>query len=99
MNLKPNAKREKERMFRAAPRWAQRLALVLHGLHWLRRLVHGNYYQRPFSYAIYTLDSPVRRVEHHVARPTFLWQERLQLGVRNTVRMSMRMDSDFKTSK
>jgi glycosyltransferase involved in cell wall biosynthesis len=89
MNLKPNAEREKERMFRAAPRWAQRLALGLHGLHWLRRLAHGNYCQRPFPYAIYTLDSPTKRVEHHVAHPTFLWKERFRTGVASTVRLSV----------
>ena len=88
MNLKPNAERERERMYRTAPPWAQRLALGLHGFHWLRRLVHGNYCQRPFSYAIYTLDNPTRRIEHHVAKPTFLWRERFQEAMRYSARMS-----------
>ena len=88
MNLKPNAEREKEQMFRAAPQWAQRLALGLHGLHWLRRLVHGNYFQRPFSYAIYTPDSTTKRVARHVVKPSFLWRKRFLGGVSNTVRMS-----------
>jgi glycosyltransferase involved in cell wall biosynthesis len=89
MNLKPNAVREKERMFRAAPRWSQRLALGLQGLHWLRRLAHGNYCQRPFRYAIYTLDQPNRRSESAVAHPTFVWRERLRSGVESTVRLSV----------
>jgi len=89
MNMKPNAEREKERMFRAAPRWAQRLALGLHGLHWLRRLAHGNYCQRPLRYAIYTLDQANRRSEFAVAHPTFVWRERLRSGVESTVRMSV----------
>ena len=75
LQTKPNARRERQEMFNAAPGWARMLAPVLSGLHWLRRGWHGNYCQRPFTYAIYTLDQPTRRVEFHVARPTFRWRE------------------------
>jgi glycosyltransferase involved in cell wall biosynthesis len=88
MGMEPNAHRERQEMFRAAPFWAQKLTLGLHATHWTRRLLHGNYCQRPFSYAIYTLDSPTQRIEHYVSHPTFLWKERLQQGVLSTAKMS-----------
>lgn len=65
---------EMERIAGSAPLWVRRLRwlVVLH--HWLRRLVGRVYFQAPFSYALYTLASPERRVEHHVTRPTFWWK-------------------------
>lgn len=90
MNMRPNARREREEMFNAAPFWARKTAFGLHAVHWLRRLMHGNYCQRPFDYAIYTLDSPTQRIERHVAHPTFLWKERSRTGVASTVRLSAR---------
>ena len=87
MNMKPNARREKQEMFNAAPLWARKLSLGLHAVHWLRRGRHGNYCQRPFSYVIYTLESPAQRVEYHVSRPTFFWEERFQVGLRRTAEL------------
>jgi hypothetical protein len=86
----PRADYERQEMFNAAPFWARKMALGLHAVHWLRRGLHGNYCQRPFDYAIYTLDSPTRRGAFHVAHPTFLWKERFRTGVASTVRLSVR---------
>lgn len=67
-------KEEAARLAAQAPLLARRLrwCVLLH--HWLRRLAGGVYFQRPFDYAIYTQASPERRVERHVARPTFWWK-------------------------
>lgn len=67
-------KEETQRLARQSPALARRLRwfVLLH--HWLRRLAGGVYFQSPFSYAIYTLGSPERRVERQVARPTFWWK-------------------------
>jgi hypothetical protein len=45
---------------------------VLH--HRLRRLAGGIYSQKPFSYDLYTLASPERRVRREVSRPEFKWK-------------------------
>ena len=45
-------------------------------LHRLRALCHGIYWQKPFTYSIYTLASPDRRVEFHVSKPTAIWWAR-----------------------
>jgi glycosyltransferase involved in cell wall biosynthesis len=60
---------EWRRLRRTAPWWARAVApgLVLH--HRLRRLCNGSYFQSPFSYAIYTRNSPDQRVLHQVHRP------------------------------
>lgn len=67
-------KEELHRLAGRAPAPARRLRWLVLLHHWLRRLAGGVYFQRPFAYALYTLASPDRRVEHHVARPTFWWQ-------------------------
>ena len=77
MNLSANARREKKLMAEAAPGWARKLAPLLVWRHRLRRLMGGSYRQKPFDYAIYTLESPDRRVVHQVERPTFIWKERM----------------------
>jgi hypothetical protein len=79
MNLGANAQREKKLMAEAAPAWARHLAPLLVWRHRLRRLMDGSYRQKPFDYAIYTLENPERRVIHHVERPTFIWKERMGL--------------------
>ena len=59
---------------RSAPRWVQtlRLMFILH--HRLRRLAGGIYFQKPFSYAIYTRYRPQLRVVHQVLHPNFRWK-------------------------
>lgn len=77
MNLKPNARREAQLMRKSAPLMAQKLAPALKAYHRLRRLLHGIYFQKPFSYSVYTQRSPDRRVEVHVEKPTFIWKGRM----------------------
>ncbi|MCX8157765.1 MAG: glycosyltransferase [Verrucomicrobiae bacterium] len=70
MNLKPNARRERALLQASAPAWARwlRPLIILH--HRWRRLWAGHYFVPPCTYAIYTRQSPERRVTFHVARPT-----------------------------
>ncbi len=71
MSAAPNAQRENRQLRQSAPRWAQGLrpAWILH--HRLRRFLGGMYFQKPFSYEIYTLASPTRRERFEVKNPTF----------------------------
>jgi glycosyltransferase involved in cell wall biosynthesis len=74
MSARPNARRERLALFNSAPLWARTMKplLVLH--HRLRRLAGGIYFQKPFSYELYTLESPERRVKREVSRPQFKWK-------------------------
>jgi glycosyltransferase involved in cell wall biosynthesis len=76
MSFKPNAFREQKLMRAAAPVWARSLAPVLKLHHRVRRLLCGIYFQKPFSYSIYTGQSPHQRVVRQVNRPTFIWKGR-----------------------
>jgi glycosyltransferase involved in cell wall biosynthesis len=76
MNLKPNALRERELVMDMAPAWVRRCKFALHQLHRLRALCQGIYWHQPFTYSIYTLASPQRRVDFHVSRPTAIWWAR-----------------------
>jgi glycosyltransferase involved in cell wall biosynthesis len=78
MDLGPNAQREKEWLKAAAPAWARKLKPALVLRHRIRRLLGGACRQKPFDYSIYTLNSPNKRVVHHVERPTFIWKSRLK---------------------
>jgi glycosyltransferase involved in cell wall biosynthesis len=80
MNLKPNAIREKSETLAMAPGWTRlvRPALILH--HRLRRLSAGHFFLKPTKYSIYTKESPNRRVEFEVHKPTAVWWNRLNLG-------------------
>lgn len=78
MNLKPNALRELQLVKEMAPVWVRRCRFPWLQLHRLRALCHGIYWEKPFTYAIYTLASPDRRVEFHVSRPTAVWWARHQ---------------------
>ncbi|MEO6183570.1 MAG: glycosyltransferase, partial [Verrucomicrobiota bacterium] len=73
MNFKPNALREKKEFYDSAPRWAKVLKrpIILH--HRLRKLWAGGYHQKPFSYQIYTLADPGKRVAFKVSRPSGFW--------------------------
>jgi glycosyltransferase involved in cell wall biosynthesis len=76
MCLAPNALREMERVMEMAPAWVRRQKRLLHQLHRLRSLCHGLYWQKPFTYSIYTLAQPDRRVDFPVAKPTTIWWTR-----------------------
>ncbi len=74
MSARPNARSEAQALFNTAPLWARKLKwlLILH--HRLRRLAGGIYFQKPFSYEVFTRKSPVKRVAHNVTQPTFKWK-------------------------
>jgi glycosyltransferase involved in cell wall biosynthesis len=74
MSAKPNARREARELFNTAPLWARKLKCLIILHHRLRRLTGGIYSQKPFSYAVYTQASSVKRVVHQVSHPTFKWK-------------------------
>jgi glycosyltransferase involved in cell wall biosynthesis len=76
MNLKPNAIRERELVMNMAPAWVRRWKWPLQQLNRLRMMCHGIYWQKPFTYSIYTLGRPDQRVDFHVAKPTTIWWRR-----------------------
>lgn len=77
MNLKPNAIREKAETDRMISGWvrASKPVWILH--HRLRRLAAGHFHLKPTRYAIYTRQSPDRRVIFDVPKPTAVWWNRL----------------------
>ena len=77
MNLKPNAVREKAATAAMIPRWVNVLKPLWIVNHRLRRLRAGHFRLKPTSYAIYTRQSPDRRVTIDVPRPTAVWWNRL----------------------
>jgi glycosyltransferase involved in cell wall biosynthesis len=74
--LSPNSLREMQQVMAKAPAWVRRCKFPLVQLHRLRALCHGTYWEKPFTYSIYTLASLNRRVEFHVSRPTAFWWAR-----------------------
>jgi hypothetical protein len=77
MNQKPNALREKTAKWQMAPasvRIAQHFFVLQHRL---RLGLRGNVRKAPFDFALYTLASPNRRVNHHAEHPTTFWKGRL----------------------
>jgi glycosyltransferase involved in cell wall biosynthesis len=74
MSARPNARREARELFQTAPAWARWLRGLIVARHRLRRFVGGIYFQRPFSYAVYSRQSPAERVVHQVDRPKSRWQ-------------------------
>ncbi len=77
MNLKPNAIREKEETQNMIPGWLRPLKPLWVLSHRLRRVRAGHFNLKPTSYAIYTKQSPDRRVEILVPKPTAVWWNRL----------------------
>jgi glycosyltransferase involved in cell wall biosynthesis len=74
MSAGANARREAREQAQSAPAWARRLKWLLILQHRLRRLACGIYFQKPFSYSLYTRASPEQRASHEVARPVFQWR-------------------------
>ncbi len=77
MNLKPNAIRERNETAALAPRWVRMLKPVWIVHHRLRRLAAGHFSLKPTNYSIYTLHSPMQRVQFEVPKPTAVWWNRL----------------------
>ena len=74
MNLKPNAIREKNETNAMIPGWVRLLKPVWIAHHRLRRLAAGHFSLKPISYSIYTLQSPEKRVQFDVPKPTAIWR-------------------------
>lgn len=77
MNLKPNAIREKKETAQMVPAWLRLLRPLWIVNHRLRRVRAGHFRLKPTSYAIYTRQSPDRRVTVEVPKPTAVWWNRL----------------------
>jgi len=77
MNLKPNALRERNAKIAMIPRWVRIVKPFWFWLHRLRRLLAGHFALKPMSYAIYTKQSPEKRVTFDVSQPTAIWRNRL----------------------
>jgi hypothetical protein len=77
MNLKPNAVRERDETAKKVPGWLRLLKPVWILSHRLRRIRAGHFRLQPTSYAIYTRQSPDRRVTVDVPKPTAVWWNRL----------------------
>ena len=74
--LKPSSIGEVKLVMDKAPAWVRRCKFLLLQLHRLRAVCHGVYWEKPFTYSIYTLASPKQRVEFQVSRPTAVWWSR-----------------------
>ena len=74
MSTGPNAQRERKALRESAPDWMRRLRwlAVLH--HRVRNLSAGIYFQRPFSYSVYTMQNMEERTLFRVFRPKFRWK-------------------------
>ena len=77
MNLKPNAIREKAETDQMIPGWVRALKPLWIVSHRLRRLRAGHFRLPATHYAIYTKQSPDRRVTIEVPKPTGVWWNRL----------------------
>ena len=77
MNLKPNAIREKAETDAMTPQWLRWLKPLWIVHHRLRRVAAGHFSLPATEYAIYTRQSPERRVIFHVPRPTAIWWNRM----------------------
>jgi glycosyltransferase involved in cell wall biosynthesis len=73
MSAGVNARREARDLARSAPAWARLLKGPLILQHRLRRLAGGVYFQKPFSFTLYTRSSSNQRLLQQVAKPRFRW--------------------------
>lgn len=76
LDLSPAASDESLRLEESNPVWSKMLGVPLRVLSRVRRLLHGTYHQKPFSYQIFTLGHPEQRQEFHVEKPTCVWWSR-----------------------
>jgi glycosyltransferase involved in cell wall biosynthesis len=74
LSNKPNAQREIRELQESAPKWVQHLRYFWIAQHRLRRAISGIYFQRPFSYSVFTTDHRERREVFRVDRPSFRWR-------------------------
>lgn len=76
LDLSPAAADESRRLHDANPAWTRTLGVPLRALSRVRRLLHGTYHQKPFSYQIFTLGQPDHRRDFHVGKPSCVWWSR-----------------------
>jgi glycosyltransferase involved in cell wall biosynthesis len=75
--LKPVGRKEMADKKAATPVLVKGLAPLVIAQYRLRRLLAGHFHARPCTYSIYTPQSPQRRVEFQVTKPTGVWRARL----------------------
>ncbi len=80
MNLKENAMREYREIRDSAPAWARAIKPFWVWQHKARKLLFGAYSLKPFTYSIFTLEQPDKRIAFPVANPTSVWWGRVSLG-------------------
>ncbi|MFC1468189.1 glycosyltransferase [Verrucomicrobiota bacterium] len=79
LNLTPAGYEEKQRWRNAAPNWARSMRKLFVMVYRLRKLIHGGYYIRPFSYEIYTALGLEKRTFFKVDAPSSVWGGRLRI--------------------
>jgi glycosyltransferase involved in cell wall biosynthesis len=73
IGLLPNSVRERKLFADRAPLWVRKGHKVIKKVHQVRRFFQGGYFQKPFSYSIYTPGDSAQRKIFHVAKPTPFW--------------------------
>lgn len=76
MNLKPNAAHEREVKWRMSPWWVKLLRGPLVLQYRFRILARAPLRQKPFSYSLYTRESPSARVSMRAPHPSSFWGKR-----------------------
>jgi glycosyltransferase involved in cell wall biosynthesis len=71
--LSPETVRERQRGIRMMPPWARWFRWPLTNAFRLRGACRGLYWEKPFTYSLYTLASPGRRVDVFAPHPTGIW--------------------------
>jgi polysaccharide pyruvyl transferase WcaK-like protein len=77
MMLKPNAQRERAETRQMIPPRVQLLKQFWVAHHRLRRLAAGHFSMQSTNYALYTKNSPEKRITIDVPKPTAVWWNRL----------------------
>lgn len=72
--LHPKGVKEQQELCAKAPAWAQKLRPCFIIQYRLRKLLAGLYFSKPFTYEIYTRQSPEKRVQFTVANPQATWK-------------------------
>ena len=79
LSLAPNSLRESELKWQMAPRAVKVLNPFFVLQYRLGIAARGSLWQKPFAYALYTLESPSRRVTRRAENPTSFWKSRLRI--------------------
>jgi hypothetical protein len=74
--LSPQASRESKMKWQMAPAWVRALKYALIVKHRLTLAIRRPLLVRPFSYSLYAMDSPTRRVVRQAEHPTSFWKGR-----------------------